>query len=253
MQVRNLGCRRASGFIGTSAVCHVPLPDEFLHHRPKTADSRPINKLVVVADAADPPVRDWTGADAGGPKQGRSQRCHTPEKSGVDAMASAPLSPAAGVTVCARAGAVPVANLSPTLCRNAVLRSTGRPCLRSRSAKASSANSWAMSSPEPEGARWCVFWVEGRLPHRACQLSARPSQRRCLPEAADTPRRFEPAGLGRDRLPRGQSHPYRESRSPSRPPVRRKAVALQKKQETFPQHHDLPPCLLAWVITPIQF
>jgi len=42
MQVRNLGCRRASGFIGTSAVCHVPLPDEFLHHRPKTADSRPI-------------------------------------------------------------------------------------------------------------------------------------------------------------------------------------------------------------------
>jgi len=84
MQVRNLGCRRASGFIGTSAVCHVPLPDEFLHHRPKTADSRPINKLVVVADAADPPVRDWTGADAdaGGPKPGRSQRCHTPEKSG---------------------------------------------------------------------------------------------------------------------------------------------------------------------------
>ena len=189
MQVRNLGCRRASGFIGTSAVCHVPLPDEFLHHRPKTADSRPINKLVVVADAADPPVRDWTGADAGGPKPGRSQRCHTPEKSGVDAMASAPLSPAAGVTVCARAGAVPVANLSPTLCRNAVLRSTGRPCLRSRSAKASSANSWAMSSPEPEGLAGAFSGWKGGFPIvRASFRLARASAdayRRLLTRRAD--------------------------------------------------------------------
>ena len=34
--------------------------------------------------------------------------------------------------------------ISPTLCRNAVLRATDRPCLRSRSAKAWAASSWGV-------------------------------------------------------------------------------------------------------------
>jgi hypothetical protein len=40
--VELLGCWKVGSFTGASAVRHVPLSDEILHHRPKTADSRPI-------------------------------------------------------------------------------------------------------------------------------------------------------------------------------------------------------------------
>jgi hypothetical protein len=62
-----------------------------------------------------PPIRDLfvtgPGPDVGGPKPGRNHRCHTPEKSGMDAVACLPLAPAAGIIVCAQAGiAVAAAN-----------------------------------------------------------------------------------------------------------------------------------------------
>jgi hypothetical protein len=53
------------------------------------------------------------GPEAGGPKPGRSQRCHTPEKSGDVAALSEP--PAAtceaGATVCPQAGEAADANI----------------------------------------------------------------------------------------------------------------------------------------------
>jgi hypothetical protein len=54
------------------------------------------------------------GPDAGGPRPGRNQRCHTPEKSGVDAALCVPLpaGAAVGADRCPHAGETAAASVT---------------------------------------------------------------------------------------------------------------------------------------------